>query len=78
MYCVFLFRWIDESVRILIDLRDIDWALLVSKKPSVSLSKVERYFTSICVVMSAMLRQLIVKTIYEWMKLIHKYAVSNQ
>ncbi|GIY63283.1 dynein heavy chain 3, axonemal [Caerostris darwini] len=70
-------QWIEECVQILIKHRKIDWEPLVSRKLDGSCEKIERYFTSFATLMSTMLRELITKSIFNWMELIHKYAVGN-
>ncbi|XP_071037846.1 dynein axonemal heavy chain 3 [Parasteatoda tepidariorum] len=69
--------WITESVQILIKYRKQDWEPLVSRKSGASTEKIQRYFSSVAVIMSSMLRQLITKCIWNYMELIHKYAIGN-
>ncbi|GFR34099.1 dynein heavy chain 3, axonemal [Trichonephila clavata] len=71
------FEWIEECVQILVKNRKIDWEPLVSRKPGASSKKIERYFSSVAVIMSSMMRELVIKSVLDWMQLIHKYAVGN-
>ncbi|KAG8190244.1 hypothetical protein JTE90_001328 [Oedothorax gibbosus] len=70
-------KWIEECVQILIKYRKLDWDPLVSRKPGAACEKIQRYFSSVSVIMSSMMRELVTKSIKNWMELIHKYAVGN-
>ncbi|XP_055941760.1 dynein axonemal heavy chain 3-like [Argiope bruennichi] len=70
-------QWIEDCVQILIKYRKIDWDPLVSRKPGASCEKIERYFSSVAAIMSSMMREIITRSIWDWMQLIHKYAIGN-
>ncbi|XP_035205366.1 dynein heavy chain 3, axonemal-like, partial [Stegodyphus dumicola] len=71
------YEWVESCVQILIRHRHIDWAHLVPKKAGTSSERIQKYFSSVCVIMSSLMRQLITDNIWKWTQLIHKYAIGN-